>query len=65
LPVVRTIRFDPPPPRRPSALLEMEDFVLGMPYTTRVTAIADAFPTLWLLRVSRIDAEPEQEGAAT
>jgi ATP-dependent Clp protease ATP-binding subunit ClpA/ATP-dependent Clp protease ATP-binding subunit ClpC len=57
LPVVRTIRFDPPAPRRPAALLEMEDFVLGMPYSTRVTTLADAFATLWLLRVSRLDGD--------
>jgi ATP-dependent Clp protease ATP-binding subunit ClpA/ATP-dependent Clp protease ATP-binding subunit ClpC len=57
LPVVRTIRFDPPGPRQPATLLEMEDFVIGMPYGTRVTTIADAFQKLWLLRVSRIEAE--------
>lgn len=55
LPVVRKIHFDPPPPRRAATLLEMEDFVLGMPYSTRVTTIADAFAALWLLRVSRLD----------
>jgi ATP-dependent Clp protease ATP-binding subunit ClpC len=66
LPVVRKIHFDPPPPRRAATLLEMEDFVLGMPYSTRVTAIADAFATLWLLRVSRIDANKTTEtGSAT
>jgi ATP-dependent Clp protease ATP-binding subunit ClpA/ATP-dependent Clp protease ATP-binding subunit ClpC len=54
LPVVRTIRFEPPPARRPAALLEMEDYVLGMPHTARVSRIADVFPPWWLLRVSRV-----------
>jgi ATP-dependent Clp protease ATP-binding subunit ClpC len=68
LPVVRTIRFDPPPPGKPGTVLEMEDFVLGMPYSTRVTSIADAFAKLWLLRMSRIDvpasrAEANEEAA--
>ncbi len=56
LPVVRTIQFDPPLPRRPPSMLEMEDFVLGMPYEARVTNLADVFTRLWLLRVSRIEA---------
>ena len=56
LPVVRTIQFDPPLPRRPPNMLEMEDFVLGMPYEARVTNLADVFTRLWLLRVSRIEA---------
>jgi ATP-dependent Clp protease ATP-binding subunit ClpA/ATP-dependent Clp protease ATP-binding subunit ClpC len=56
LPVVRKIRFDPPLPRRPANLLEMDDFVLGMPYEARVTKLADAFARLWLLRMSRVEA---------
>ncbi|MCL2726299.1 MAG: AAA family ATPase [Polyangiaceae bacterium] len=62
LPVVRTIRFDPPLPQRPAAPLDMEDFVLGMPYSTQVTTMADAFPTLWLLRMSRIDERINEDG---
>ncbi|MBX3230999.1 MAG: ATP-dependent Clp protease ATP-binding subunit [Labilithrix sp.] len=58
LPLVRTVRFDPPGKDRPPALLEMEDYVLGMPYTTRVTRIAEAFARLWLLRLSRVEAAP-------
>ena len=61
LPVVRTIRFDPPAPQRPAVSLDMEDFVLGMPYSSRVSTMADAFPTLWLLRMSRIDEDDREE----
>jgi ATP-dependent Clp protease ATP-binding subunit ClpA/ATP-dependent Clp protease ATP-binding subunit ClpC len=55
LPVVRKIRFDPPLPRRPPNLLEMEEFVLGMPYEARVSRIDEAFARLWLLRASRVE----------
>jgi ATP-dependent Clp protease ATP-binding subunit ClpA/ATP-dependent Clp protease ATP-binding subunit ClpC len=64
LPVVRTIRFDPPAPQKPAALLEMEDFVLGMPYSTRVTTLADAFATLWLLRMSRVEESGNNDEGA-
>jgi ATP-dependent Clp protease ATP-binding subunit ClpA/ATP-dependent Clp protease ATP-binding subunit ClpC len=57
LPVVRSIHFEPPPPRRAAALLEMEDFVLGMPYSARVTRLSDVFARVWLLRMSRIEGE--------
>lgn len=54
LPIVRTIRFDPAPQQRP-ALLEMEDYILGMPHSMQVTSISQAFATLWLLRLSRVE----------
>lgn len=66
LPLVRTIRFDPPrqdpssPRSGAGSLLEMEDYVLGMPASARVLAIADAFAKLWLLRVSRVDEAPAE-----
>ena len=55
LPIVRSLDFDPPNPNRPPALLEMEDYIMGMPYSTRVMRIADAFQRLWLLRLSRVE----------
>jgi ATP-dependent Clp protease ATP-binding subunit ClpA/ATP-dependent Clp protease ATP-binding subunit ClpC len=55
LPIVRKIAFDPPDGQTPAGL-EMEDYVLGMPYSLRVTRIADAFGKLWLLRSSRVEA---------
>ena len=69
LPVVRTIRFDPPSgPGRPATALEMEDFVLGMPYEARVTTISEVFQKLWLLRISRVEGDAEEsalEGLST
>ena len=55
LPIVRSLKFDPPRPGKPPALLEMEDYVLGIPHTMRVERIQDAFATLWLLRLSRVE----------
>jgi ATP-dependent Clp protease ATP-binding subunit ClpC len=57
LPIVRTIAFDPPPRKRAGTPLEMEDYVLGMPYSTHAQRIADVFAKLWLLRVSRLDSD--------
>jgi ATP-dependent Clp protease ATP-binding subunit ClpA/ATP-dependent Clp protease ATP-binding subunit ClpC len=57
LPIVRTIWFDPPPRGKAGTLLEMEDFVVGLPYATRVTRLSDAFAKLWLYRVSRIEPD--------
>jgi ATP-dependent Clp protease ATP-binding subunit ClpA/ATP-dependent Clp protease ATP-binding subunit ClpC len=55
LPIVRSLKFDPPLAGKPPAVLEMEDYVLGIPHTMRVARIADAFATLWLLRLSRVE----------
>jgi len=57
LPVVRSIKFDPPPPRRAGTLLEMEDYVLGIPYSAHVTRISEVFAKLWLLRTSRVETK--------
>ncbi len=61
LPIVRTMWFDAPARGKAGTLLEMEDYVVGLPHTARVTRIADAFAKLWLYRVSRVD--PGREGA--
>lgn len=55
LPLVRSIKYDHPGPKKPPALLEMEDYVLGISHVQRVRQIADAFATLWLLRLSRVE----------
>lgn len=55
LPIVRSMKFDPPRPGKPPAVLEMEDYILGIPHAMRVDRIADAFATLWLLRLSRVE----------
>jgi ATP-dependent Clp protease ATP-binding subunit ClpA/ATP-dependent Clp protease ATP-binding subunit ClpC len=53
LPIVRTIRFDPPAPTRPPALLALEDYALGLGHEARVREPFEALLPLWLARMSR------------
>lgn len=55
LPIVRQIHFDAP--TSGLAPLEMEDYVVGIPYSARVARIGEAFQRLWLLRQSRTESE--------
>ena len=59
LPIVRTIRFDPPQAGRPATLLELDDNVMGLSYETFAREIFDVLPPLWLLRLSREADAPE------
>jgi ATP-dependent Clp protease ATP-binding subunit ClpA/ATP-dependent Clp protease ATP-binding subunit ClpC len=58
LPLVRSIRFDPPKPRKPAQLLELEDYVLGLSESWRVRDVGQALAAIWLLRLSRLEGTP-------
>ncbi len=53
LPIVRTLRFDPPAPGRPATLLEADDHGMGTSFAAHARDVADVLAPLWLLRVSR------------
>jgi len=55
LPVVRSIRFDPPRQAGRTAPLEIEDYVMGHAETAEVRSVGQALEPLWLLRMSRED----------
>jgi ATP-dependent Clp protease ATP-binding subunit ClpA/ATP-dependent Clp protease ATP-binding subunit ClpC len=55
LPLVRSVRFDPPRAGRPPQVLELDDYVLGISQMTRANDLYDVLSPLWLLRASRID----------
>ncbi len=59
LPIVRTIRFDPPRAGRPATLLELDDHGMGTSHAAYARDVADVLGPLWLLRVSRISAEDD------
>jgi ATP-dependent Clp protease ATP-binding subunit ClpC len=56
-PIARVLRFDPPRPDGPPARLEMEDFVIGYTGVAHARSISEALQPLWLLRLSREDAQ--------
>ena len=57
LPAVRRIRFDPPARPGATAMLELEDYLVGTSSATHARGLAEPLRQLWLLRMSR------QEGA--
>jgi ATP-dependent Clp protease ATP-binding subunit ClpA/ATP-dependent Clp protease ATP-binding subunit ClpC len=57
LPVVRKIRFDPPRRAGATAPLEIEDYGMGYAEMVEVRSVAEALEPIWLLRMSREDAE--------
>ncbi len=60
LPIVRRYVFDPPSPRD-LAWLDIEDYPLMYATRTRVRTLADAMPTIWLLRMGAAAAEHSEE----
>ncbi len=60
LPIVRTIRFDPPDQSAPPVEMEIDDYTTGYVGTQRVREIREALLPLLLLRASR-----SGEGSAT
>ncbi|WP_394846932.1 AAA family ATPase [Pendulispora brunnea] len=54
-PIVRNLRFDPPPPRKAATLLELEDYRLGLSLEWHVQELYQALASLWLVRLSRTE----------
>jgi ATP-dependent Clp protease ATP-binding subunit ClpA/ATP-dependent Clp protease ATP-binding subunit ClpC len=60
LPIARRVRFTPP--RAGLAPLELEDYVMGHGGTFHAQNVAEALSSLWLLRMTRQDAQPRGAG---
>ena len=56
LPIVRSLRFDPPKAGGPASPLDLEDYVLGLHHAARVREPFEALLPLWLARLAREDA---------
>jgi hypothetical protein len=57
LPVVRTIRFDPPGGGQ-SAVAAIEDYAIACTSQREARSLADALAPLWLYRASRAPVPP-------
>jgi ATP-dependent Clp protease ATP-binding subunit ClpA/ATP-dependent Clp protease ATP-binding subunit ClpC len=55
LPLVREYHFDPPTRSGESAPLEVTDFALGYAGSQRVRSLDLGLPTIWLLRMGRVE----------
>ncbi len=53
MPLVREYRFDPPQVKNQSTPLEIIDYSMGYVETFRVRRLAEGFPRIWILRMSR------------